>query len=117
MKNWNVLLLFFVLGCAPKISSHFEETKFIQKYSTHIINEPLQLYFKSPGDIEYVTETKKLRKILKKEAIKFNDSILVYGKTEDPPYEYFVTVSEINNSNYPSTFIVFDTILQNKTIR
>ncbi len=117
MKNWNVLLLFFVLGCAPKISSHFEETKFIQKYSTHIINEPLQLYFKSPGDIEYITETKKLRKILKKEAIKFNDSILVYGKTEDPPYEYFVTVSEINNSNYPSTFIVFDTILQNKTIR
>lgn len=117
MKNWNVLLLFFAIGCAPKISSHFEETKFVQNYSTHIINEPLQLYFKSPGDIEYVTQKQKLKKILKKQPIKFNDPVLVYGKENDHPYEYFVTVSEINNTSYPLSYIVFDTIIEQKSIR
>lgn len=117
MKQWKLIILLFAIGCTPKISEHFEENRYVQNYGTHIINEPLKLYFRSPGDIDYVTDKTKLRKILRKEPIKFTDSVLVYGKADDPPYEYFVTVSGINKTIYPFPYIVFDTIIEQKNIR
>ncbi|QDO94621.1 hypothetical protein FNB79_11835 [Formosa sediminum] len=111
----SILLIF--LGCSPKISEHFEQNKYIKNYSIHIINDSLQLYFKTPADITYTTNKKKLKKIIRNEKFKLLDSVLVYGKTNDPPYEYFVTISKNSPQHYPKELVVFDTIINNQIIR
>lgn len=110
-----IIILFF--GCSPKISEHFEQNKYIRNYSIHIVNDSLQLYFKSPADITYTTDKKELKKVIRKEKFKLRDSVLVYGKTNDPPYEYFVTISKNHKQNYPKDLVVFDTLINNKTIQ
>lgn len=112
-----ILILFILLGCSPKISEHFEQNKYIKNYSIHIINDSLQLYFKTPADITYTTNKKKLMKIIRNEKFKLLDSVLVYGKTNDPPYEYFVTISKNSPQHYPKELVVFDTIINSQVIR
>lgn len=110
-----IIILFF--GCSPKISKHFEQNKYIRNYSIHIVNDSLQLYFKSPADITYTTDKKELKKVIRKEKFKLRDSVLVYGKTNDPPYEYFVTISKNHKQDYPKDLVVFDTLINNQTIQ
>jgi len=43
--------------------------------------------------------------------------VLVYGKTEDPPYEYFVTLPKNHKQEYPKNLVVLDTLMNHKTIR
>lgn len=112
-----VILSFVILSCAPKISPYFEQNHYIRNYSIHIQNDSLQLYFKTPADISYVTDTKELKKSIRNSKIKLADPVLIYGKTNDPPYEYFVTVSENKLSNYSKELVVFDTLVENQTIR
>jgi hypothetical protein len=81
------------------------------------VNDSLQLYFKSPADITYTTDKKELKKVIRNANFKIKDSVLVYGKTNEPPYEYFVTISKNNNQDYPKNLIVFDTLIDNQTIR
>ncbi len=57
----STLLLLFLCGCAPKISEHFEQNRYVRNYSLHIVNADLQLYFKSPADITYTTDKKELQ--------------------------------------------------------
>ena len=108
-------LLFY--GCSPKISNHFEHNRYIRNYNIHLVNDSLQLYFKTPGDITYTTNREELKKIIRKVKFKPKDSILVYGKSTDPPYEYFVTVSEIHKQNNTNDLIIFDTIINKKTLQ
>jgi hypothetical protein len=118
MKKLTIItILLVLLGCSPKISEHFEQNRYIQNYNIHIINDSLQLYFKTPADITYITDRKKLKKVIRNEKFKLVDSVLVYGKTDDPPYEYFVTVSKNNTQNYPKELVILDTLINNKTIR
>ncbi|MEH6765761.1 MAG: hypothetical protein V7655_14750 [Aequorivita antarctica] len=112
-----ISILFILLGCSPKISEHFDQNKYIKNYSIHIINDSLQLYFKTPADITYTTNKKKLKKIIRNEKFKLLDSVLVYGKTNDPPYEYFVTISKNSPQHYPKELVVFDTIVNSQVIR
>ena len=42
---------------------------------------------------------------------------LVYGRTNEPPYEYFVTVSKNSIHDYPKELVVFDTIINSQVIR
>ncbi|MDP2089037.1 MAG: hypothetical protein Q8J84_06505 [Flavobacteriaceae bacterium] len=116
MKHFKFIVLLAVIGCSPKISEHFEQNRYIRNYNIHIINDSLEIYFKSPGDIEYITDKRQLKKVLRKVKFKLKDSVLVYGKTDDPPYEYFVTFSDKFNFIYPKKLIVFDTIIHNKAI-
>lgn len=112
-----ITTIFLFYGCSPKISEHFEQNKYIHNYSIHIVNDSLQLYYKSPDDIKYTTNKKELKKVIRKEKFKLGDSVLVYGKTNDPPYEYFVTISKNHKQNYPNYLIVFDTLINNQTIK
>ena len=109
------ILLFY--GCAPKISNYFEYNKYIKNYNIHIVNDSLQLYFKTPGDITYSTDKNELKKIIRKGKIKPKDSVLVYGKSFDPPYEYCVTVSEKHKQNNTKHLVILDTIINKKTIQ
>lgn len=118
MKNLTLLpIILFFFGCSPKISRHFEQNKYVRNYNIHIVNDSLQLYFKSPGDITYTTDKKELKKIIRKVEYKLKEEVLVYGKTNDPPYEYFVTISENSQQNYPKELVVFDTLINNQTIQ
>ena len=111
----SIVLLFY--GCSPKISEHFEQNNYIRNFSVHIVNDSLQLYFKTPADITYTTEKKELKKIIRNSNFKLKDNVLVYGKTNEPPYEYFVTISKNNKQDYPKNLIVFDTLIDNQTIQ
>ncbi|KAB1070356.1 hypothetical protein F6U93_02040 [Tamlana haliotis] len=118
MKNLTFLTILLIsLGCSPKISEHFEQNRYVRNYSIHIINDSLQLYFKSPADITYTTNKKELKKIIHNAKFKLLDSVLVYGRTNEPPYEYFVTVSKNKTQNYPKELVVYDTIINNQSIR
>ena len=111
----SIVLLF--CGCSPQISKYFEKNNYIRNYSIHIVNDSLQLYFKSPADIIYTTDKKELKKVIRNTNFKIKDSVLVYGKTDEPPYEYFVTVSTNRKQNYPKNIVVFDTLINNHTIQ
>lgn len=118
MKILSVIsVLAILLGCSSKISEHFEQNRYVRNYNIHIINDSLQLYFKTPADITYATNKKELKKIIRNEKFKILDDVLVYGRTNDPPYEFFVTVSNNRTQDYPEKLVVFDTIVNNQTIR
>lgn len=112
-----ILLLLLVCGCLPKISGHFEQNKYIRNKGIHILNDSLQLSFKSSEDILYTQNRKELKKTINKGKFKLRDSVLVYGKTKDPDYEYFVTLSKNHNQKYPEHLVVFDTLINNQTLR
>lgn len=112
-----LLILLLLYGCSPKISKHFEQNKYIRNYSIHLINDTLQIYFKSPADITYTTDKKELKKIIRKAKFKLSDNVLAYGKTNEPPYEYFVTISKNKKHNYSKNLVVFDTLIKNQTIQ
>lgn len=110
-------VLILLCGCSPKISEHFEQNKYIRNFSIHIVNDSLQLYFKSPADITYTTDKKELKDTIREADFKLRDRVLVYGKTDDPPYEYFVTVSKKHKPNFPKNTVVFDTLINNHIIQ
>jgi hypothetical protein len=118
MKKLSIISIFLILlGCSPKISEHFEQNRYIRNFNIHIINDSLQLYFKTPADITYTTDKKELKKIIRNENFRILDSVLVHGITNEPPYEYFVTVSKNNVQDYPKELVVFDTIINSQVIR
>ena len=111
----SIILLFN--GCSPKISEHFEQNSYIRNFSIHIVNDSLQLYFKSPADITYTSDKKELKKVIRNANFKIKDSVLVYGKTDEPPYEYFVTISKNSKQNFPKNIVVLDTLINNHIIQ
>lgn len=118
IKKISIISLFFILhSCSSKINEHFEQNRYIRNYNIHIMNDSLQLYLKTPSDITYSTNKKELKKIIRNGKIKIVDSVLVYGKTNDPPYEYFVTISKKNSQSYPKEFVVYDTVINQKIIK
>lgn len=112
-----LITLLLISGCSPKINEHFEQNRYVKNFNVHLVNDSLQLYFKSPSDITYTRERKALKKVIRNVGFKLKDSVLVYGKTLDPPYEYFVTVSRNGQQEYPENLVVFDTLINNKTIQ
>ena len=79
----------------------------------HILNPSLQLAIESPADIRYTTNKKALRRIIRNTDFKLRDQVLIYGNTDEPPYEYFVTISTNQKHDYPENLIVFDTLINN----
>lgn len=117
MKKLVLIAITLLFGCSPRINNYFENNRYIINHNIHIVNDSLQMYFKSPADITYITNRKELKKIICKEKFKLKDSVLIYGKTNEPPYEYFVTISKNNNRNYAKELVILDTLINNKTIR
>lgn len=116
-KHLSIVIILFLYSCTPKINEHFKQNRYIKNYNIHIINDSLQLYLKSPSDITYTTDKKELKKVIRKTNFELIDSVLIYGKTNEPPYEYFVTISKNNLHKYPKNLIVFDTLINNKTFK
>ncbi|MCO6464254.1 MAG: hypothetical protein J5I52_08905 [Saprospiraceae bacterium] len=118
MKNIVLMLMLFIfLGCTPKISDYFAQNKYVKDYNIHIINDSLQLYFKSPADLIYTTDRKELKKVIRQAQFKIRDNVLVHGKTDDPPYEYFVALSNDKSRKYPTNLVVFDTVVNRHVLR
>lgn len=106
-----------MLGCSPKIHKNFQDNRYIYNYGCHIINDPLQLYFKTPADFDYVSDKQQLKEILRNSRLNFKNKVLVYGKTNIPPYyKIYVTVgSKTEDQNkFP---VLFDTIITGKKIQ
>ena len=118
MKKLTLLLFLIVLyGCSTNINKFFDQNKYVNNYTIHIINDSLQLYFKTPSDITYVTNKKELQKIIKNNTFKLKGDVLIYGKTDDPPYEYFVILPKNRKQKYPNNLVVFDTLINNQIIQ
>jgi hypothetical protein len=110
-------LLALSFGCSPKISAHFQQNTYVQNYNIQILNPSLEFAIETPADITYTTDKKELRKVIRKADFNLKDPVLIYGKTDEPPYEYFVTVSTNQKQPYPKNLIVFDTLINSSTIR
>ncbi|MCK0178117.1 hypothetical protein MWU50_02330 [Flavobacteriaceae bacterium S0862] len=111
----SIILLFY--GCSPKISEHFESNKYVRKYNIHLVNESLQLYFKTPADITYTKNRDKLKEIIRNEDFQLKGKVLIYGIAKEPSYSYYITVSNSKKHNYPKHLVVLDTTQNNQTIR
>ena len=106
------LIIFIQISCSKKIHENYSSNRYTSKFNTHIFNDSLELYFKSPADIEYTTNKKKLKKILKKN--KSLKSVLIYGITDE--YEFFIIHSSDLDIIFPEYEIQFDTIIEDKKI-
>jgi hypothetical protein len=111
-----LILIVSFSGCSPKISQNFQNNRYINNYSLHIINDSLGIYFKTPADIDFVRSRKELKKIIQHSSIDFQNKILAYGRTNFPPYEFFVTIGNRNFSDDNKNLIVFDTVSRGKRI-
>ena len=105
-------VILFIIGCSKNIHENFSSNRYAHKFNTHIFNDSLELYFKSPGDISYITEKEALKKILKRN--KSLENVLIYGKTDE--YEFIVTHSSNLDIKFSEYKIQFDTILKDKKI-
>lgn len=109
--------LMLLYGCSPKICEFFTYNKYISNYEIHIINDSLNLYFKTPGDIHYVTNKKDLKKVVKNTRYKLPKKVLAYGITDEPPYEFFVTISNREKFKLSNDLVTYDTLVSNQIIK
>lgn len=116
MKRKTLLIIssaiFLLINCSKKIHPNYSSNNYSSKFYTHIFNDSLKLYFKSPGDIKYVTKKKELKNILNNN--KSLESVLAYGITDE--YEFFVIHSSNLLLSFPEYKIQFDTIIGNNKI-
>lgn len=56
-----LITLLLISGCSPKINEHFEQNRYVKNFNVHLVNDSLQLYFKSPSDITYTRERKSIK--------------------------------------------------------
>ena len=121
MKYFRIMLFvvftLLFLGCSPKISKFFDHNRYLNNYYTEILNDSLQLFLKSPADISFETDRNQLKKVIGNQDFRLKEEVLLYGKTDDPPYEFFVTTPTKDPQNYPENLIVFDTVIQDKMFR
>lgn len=94
MNNFKTSLLycfiFFTFGCSPQISNYYESTRYVESFYTHIINDSLQLYLRTPSDIEYEQNSDSIQNYLRNEKRQYS-GIMAYGKTKVPPeYEFYI---------------------------
>ena len=83
IKTSRLIFLFLILvssAYSPKISKHFEHNNYIRNYSVHVINDSLQLYFKSPADINYITESEELKNAIQNTGFKLKDKAILKAK-------------------------------------
>ena len=93
-KRLFLLSLLFLFSCSAGIHKYFRYNNFTSAANTYIINDSLKLYIRMPIDYNFVTDSKKLKRVIKKhkKEVSHLENVLVYGKTYvDPFYEIFIT--------------------------
>jgi hypothetical protein len=111
-----LVILVLLTGCAPRISKQFDGNRYIHDINIHVLNDSLKLHLISPADISYVTHKKGLRKALRKSKIRTQNEVLLFGKTDSPPYEYAVTVGASMKPESRKNLVLLDTIISGKAI-
>lgn len=114
-----IIIILFFLSCSQRIHRNFDANRFVKNYETHIINDSLQLYLSTPGDITYITDKKALSKVIRQRKIAYRN-VLLYGKTNiDPFYEYFLIINSptVPNISLQESTLVLDTILNDHTVK
>lgn len=107
-------VLILVAGCSPVTSEYFTSTKYIKSFNTFVVNDSLRLSLKTPADIYYEKDEKKLIKEIKQED-KHLSGVIAYGKTQVPPhYKIFIMLDPKKKVKaFGPTQIVKDTLLDN----
>jgi hypothetical protein len=105
-------ILVFTISCTKNIHQNFEVNSYVNKFNTHIFNDSLKFYIKTPADFTYAKTRSELKTVLK--AYKNLESVLIYGKTEE--YEYFVTTSAANDKIKSDFNVVLDTVINGQAI-
>lgn len=109
--------LLLLTQCAPSFSEYFDSTTQVNSFHTHVVNDPLQLHFKTGADIRFLTDRKKIVKQLKKHALPL-DGLLAYGETQVAPhYQLFLWLNPdktIQSEDHMET--VHDTLLSKQKI-
>lgn len=114
---WILTLSAFFLSCTPSVSPYFEQNRYIRNYNIHVVNDSLELYFNTPADIVYATDVKELKKEIRKKKFDLKGEVLVYGTTQNPPYEYFLIIPEHKIQAYPAPLVILDTIINDQAFR
>jgi len=109
--------MLLLAACSQRVHKGFKANRYVNDYSLHIVNDPLQLYLKTPQDINNIKDKKKLSRILKHKEKTYRN-VLLYGKTDmDPPYEYFLILDNptlLSESINENTFVLDTTISNHK---
>lgn len=115
--------LFFLLvilhvfsSCSYRISPYFEATTYKTNFQIEVQNNKVDLLFDSPADIIYTRSKKALKKILRQQNFHFANEVLLQGKTDFPPYQYFITIGEQEEQELPVNAIIVDTLLNNLSV-
>lgn len=97
-------------SCTPKISPLNASNRFLKNFNTHILNDSLQLHLLTPADINYSASRKSIQNALKKNKIKTVNPVLLFGTTNDPSYQFVVTIGDKKEKFRPNQFLL-DTML------
>jgi len=112
-SSYIILLMLLFLACSQRVHKDFTTSRYIKNYNIHIVNDALQLYLKSPADINYTTDRKLISKIIRQKERTYKN-VLLYGKAGMAPYyEYFLLLDNPApvNKTFPENTIILDTIL------
>ncbi len=107
-----VLLLFITQACSPKVPHQdFHANRYVPDYSLHVYNDSLQMHFYGPADIEYSTDPEVLKARASGEEWMKKMPLLIYGKTNTPPYEILVFASDKPLVIPKGAYHLYDTLL------
>ncbi len=109
----SLIILFFLIGCAPKVSPYFQTNEYDYGPYNYVINEQLKIQLQAYGDIDFVIEEQLIKKKLKSKKLKLRN-VLAYGKSNiEPYYEFFILHNFKSNLNLTEAepYYVKDTML------
>ena len=113
-----VLTMGVLLGCSNRVHKSFKYNHYVRDFHIHIVNDTQQVYFRSPADIVYTTNKRRLNRLLRHLDFEVEKGVLVYGSTDYPPYAFFLALSGPKDTfDYPDSLVVLDTILKHQRFR
>lgn len=92
LKNLAFLSIFALLSaCASNIHPEAKYAQFLNNYDLHIVNDTMQMYVKTPADIDFVTDKSGLKKSVKSlpneaKAFKHLPGLVLAGTTNSSPH-------------------------------
>ena len=113
-----ILLAGLILSnCSAKISKHFDTTHYVQDFNTHIVNDSLQLYLKTPADIRFEKDKELIINRLENEKLSLS-GVLAYGATNVPPhYRFFLLLNPKKSIQAKNKYeFVRDTVINSNNL-
>lgn len=104
-----VFLVLFLCSCSP--FSEIAKSSVIQKEDSYlaVVNSHAGIKALTFGDFQFATTRKEYKKLHRSKSPFKN--ILVYAKTYEPTYEYYILYNPKNVPNNSNNFLVKDTLI------